>query len=305
MRYLSVKNLSKFQHYKDRRPPWIKLHASLLDDYLFAQMPDVQKAHLMLIWVLASQNENKLPKDAIWVAQRIGANDPVDLDALIAAGFLVAYAGEEPESGWGSRYIPREIKEAVFVRDRGRCVACSTDQNIEYDHRTPVSKGGNSTADNLQLLCRSCNRAKRVRSAGSEPAEHGGPIERSPETETETEKRHTGERKERPRDELFEAIARECGLSLDGLTKTARGGLNAARKEIADAGGIPADVGPRVRAYMARYPKLPPPSPSALAKHWPSLVPVGSVASDPARAAEVAEQVRQSLLAHDRAKGLA
>jgi hypothetical protein len=34
VRYLRVKNWSEFQHYKDRNPPWIKLHRTLLDhDY--------------------------------------------------------------------------------------------------------------------------------------------------------------------------------------------------------------------------------------------------------------------------------
>ena len=28
-----VKNWSKFQHYKNRNPPWIRLHVEILDDY--------------------------------------------------------------------------------------------------------------------------------------------------------------------------------------------------------------------------------------------------------------------------------
>ena len=32
---LRILNWEKFQHYKVRRPPWIKLHHSLLDDYAF------------------------------------------------------------------------------------------------------------------------------------------------------------------------------------------------------------------------------------------------------------------------------
>lgn len=31
---------------------------------------------------------------------------------------------------------------------------------MEYDHIMPLSKGGNTTANNLQLLCRKCNRRK-------------------------------------------------------------------------------------------------------------------------------------------------
>src|SRR5690606_19747530 len=35
--YLTVKNFERFQHYKDRNPPWIKLYNDLLDDYEFGR----------------------------------------------------------------------------------------------------------------------------------------------------------------------------------------------------------------------------------------------------------------------------
>jgi hypothetical protein len=60
--YLRVKNWAEFQHYKDRNPPWIKLHRALLDDYEFARLPDASKAHLVLIWLLASQSDGRIPK---------------------------------------------------------------------------------------------------------------------------------------------------------------------------------------------------------------------------------------------------
>lgn len=88
MRYLSIKNLSKHQHYKDRRPPWIKLHAEVLDDYAFSCLQDASKAHLMLLWVLASRMENRIPYDLAWITQKVGAQQPVDLEELIAHGFI-------------------------------------------------------------------------------------------------------------------------------------------------------------------------------------------------------------------------
>jgi hypothetical protein len=57
MNYLRVKNWTEFQHYKDRNPPWIKLHRTLLDDYEFSRLQDASKAHLMLIWLFASQKD--------------------------------------------------------------------------------------------------------------------------------------------------------------------------------------------------------------------------------------------------------
>ena len=57
--------------------------------------------------------------------------------------------------------IPEEVKIAVWRRDNGRCVKCGSQENLEYDHIIPVSKGGSNTSRNIQLLCEKCNRQKR------------------------------------------------------------------------------------------------------------------------------------------------
>lgn len=86
-----MKNLEKWQHYKDRTPPWIKLHRDILNDYEFTTLEDHQKAHLMLIWVVASQMDNKIPNDPAWLARKIGATTDVDTSVLIQKDFLGRY----------------------------------------------------------------------------------------------------------------------------------------------------------------------------------------------------------------------
>jgi hypothetical protein len=61
-----------------------------------------------------------------------------------------------------SRYIPKRVKEAVRERDEGRCRICGrVSEYMEFDHMTPYSKGAPATVDNIQLVCRKCNIAKR------------------------------------------------------------------------------------------------------------------------------------------------
>lgn len=91
MRFLRIAKLSEHQHYKDRRPPWIKLHAKILDDYRFACLQDASKAHLMLLWVLASQTDNKIPYDLVWITRKLGAQEPVDVEELILQGFIEVF----------------------------------------------------------------------------------------------------------------------------------------------------------------------------------------------------------------------
>jgi hypothetical protein len=40
MTRLRVKNWAEFQHYRHRRPPWIKLHHGLLDDFAWHRLPE-------------------------------------------------------------------------------------------------------------------------------------------------------------------------------------------------------------------------------------------------------------------------
>lgn len=62
---LIPKNWNTFQHYSDRRPPWIKLHRELLDDREFMGLPIASKAMAPLLWLLASESKDGIFDAAI------------------------------------------------------------------------------------------------------------------------------------------------------------------------------------------------------------------------------------------------
>lgn len=58
--------------------------------------------------------------------------------------------------------IPADTRLFVWNRDGGRCVSCLSTKNLQFDHVIPVSLGGANTAENIELLCASCNQRKKA-----------------------------------------------------------------------------------------------------------------------------------------------
>jgi hypothetical protein len=227
--FLRVRNWEHFQHYKDRRPPWIKLHVELTDDYAFASLSDAAKFHLLGIWLLAARTDNKIPNDAGWIAAKIGADKPVGLDELVRLEFLVPWrksAGGRAK--WPSRYVSAALREQIMARDLRSCRHCTSSANLEIDHVVPVSRGGTSSADNLQVLCRSCNRAKRAKDSAEHVATRNHDLRSKPlrsvlpETETETETETERERtRAGARGKPFRCEVAVCGLTFASAAKLA------------------------------------------------------------------------------------
>lgn len=78
--------------------------------------------------------------------------------------FFAQSDGTETKDGrLDGRHIPRQIMLQVVRRDNHVCQACYKyvpDDEVEFDHIIPFSRGGPTSVANLRLLCRSCNRKK-------------------------------------------------------------------------------------------------------------------------------------------------
>lgn len=62
-----------------------------------------------------------------------------------------------------SRHIPLSVKLKVIRKDKSQCQICGKllkDEEVQFDHIIPYSKGGPSDIHNLQVVCAQCNRKK-------------------------------------------------------------------------------------------------------------------------------------------------
>ncbi|MES2115208.1 MAG: HNH endonuclease [Pseudomonadota bacterium] len=95
-----------------------------------------------------------------------------------------------------SRYIPHEAMLKVVRRDGQVCQICHQpvpDDQVEFDHIIPFSKGGPTTADNLRLVHEECNGEK---SDLLDEILHPNPIEHLAELRTkQTPRKKSGKTK--------------------------------------------------------------------------------------------------------------
>ena len=98
------------------------------------------------------REEVEKAKEAIRVRNLKRDAEKVAMEELIESGEISPRASRPP--------IPREIVDAIWRRDGGKCVYCGSTENLQIDHIIPFSKGGATCIENLQILCQKCNAKK-------------------------------------------------------------------------------------------------------------------------------------------------
>lgn len=53
-----IKSWQKFQHFKDRNPPWVKLYKDILDDPDWHDLDPKAAKTLVMLWLIASEDES-------------------------------------------------------------------------------------------------------------------------------------------------------------------------------------------------------------------------------------------------------
>lgn len=151
---------------------YVKIYGSILGSSVWGESPTTR-----IVWItmLALADANGHVGESVPVIARLAGVTRQQADNAVLALCSQPYdeAPIWPEAGGfrvkeipglkirkGRQPLSRHIKRAVWSRDKGRCVQCSSTQEIEYDHILAVAHGGENSVENIQLLCRPCNREK-------------------------------------------------------------------------------------------------------------------------------------------------
>lgn len=91
MDYIEICEWERFQHYKKRNPPWVKLYSACLDDDDFDFLPDESKLFFFCLLPFASRRNNKMKCDFKWLQKKLPISKRITqktLQPLLDVGFI-------------------------------------------------------------------------------------------------------------------------------------------------------------------------------------------------------------------------
>ena len=139
---LQPKNWAAFQHYKDRSPPWIKLHRGLLIDRDFMRLPIASKALAPLLWLLASESKDGIfdgSLDELVFRLHISPKEYEEgIKPLISKGFFVC----------ASSVLAECLQDAIPERETER----ETEREKDKEPKGSLSEAGLPTCPQQDIL---------------------------------------------------------------------------------------------------------------------------------------------------------
>lgn len=121
MEYIRICDWEKFQHYKKRNPPWIKLHISLLDNEAFECLHNDSKVLLVCLWLFAARKGNgEIPSNLSYLQRKLPLHKKVKLQPLIDAGFIECYQDDSKMPHNETKYLCAETETETEAEQRQR-----------------------------------------------------------------------------------------------------------------------------------------------------------------------------------------
>lgn len=148
MSYLRVRNWERFQHYRDRRPPWVKFYVELLDDSEIRALPLPTRFLLCQLLLLAARHDNAIANDFEAIANDLRMK-PEDVREGLAKLLTMRWLQETRTPRRASKPASSVLaKRYTRDRDRDRTPLPQNEENgkPENDPRNPRRKGTNPRA---------------------------------------------------------------------------------------------------------------------------------------------------------------
>ena len=128
---MKIKNWSKFQHFKDRRPPWVKLYREILDDIEWHQLDPLASKVLVMCWLIASESDGNLP-DTKTLAFRLRMTEKQTSDCLFKLSHWLEQDDNEVISQRYQDDLPeRETETEIETKKEKNATAVACPPDVE------------------------------------------------------------------------------------------------------------------------------------------------------------------------------
>lgn len=152
--------MAKHQHDKNAQELW--LYFSQVINWIETIFPKARKQTKGLDWgIFYRDHHTRSDLDAKTLEEEI--QRLLKDDEVQKKNGIYAYLLYREEKYLNLRAFSPSQKETQYALQEGICPHCEQHYEIdamEGDHITPWSEGGKTSSDNLQMLCRDCNRRK-------------------------------------------------------------------------------------------------------------------------------------------------
>lgn len=164
MSYLRIRNWQTYQHYKNRRPVWVKLYVSQLRDHELKRLPISTRLLFDQLLLLAAEYENAIPKDfeELSSATRIPNEDVVDgVRLLVEGGWIQETSTKRRASsalavplanGYQDATLEKEKEEEKEPTGAQSLVAWFVDESVRHGKRPPSRVTGHVARQVGELL---------------------------------------------------------------------------------------------------------------------------------------------------------
>lgn len=118
--FLRIRNWERFQHYTNRRPPWIKYHVALLDDHALLSLDPMAQLVYDRLLLRAALTDNNIEHDSEWLGQKFNlpaADIQAAIESLVKTGFL-RVVGSKRSASTAIAKRKQPASPRALVRDR-------------------------------------------------------------------------------------------------------------------------------------------------------------------------------------------
>jgi hypothetical protein len=160
-----VKSIEEYmgRHQPEHTATEVKAYYQAVITWVESTFPKYRKEMKGQKWGLLYNQYRDVDFDPQKLEEKIAKLMQDEYDEITSKKGIYEYVLSGDERCLSIRAFRNNEKRTVYERQGGKCKKCGKECDIsemEADHITPYSRGGHTTLENCQMLCRDCNRRK-------------------------------------------------------------------------------------------------------------------------------------------------